>query len=75
MFIINDAYAASDSDPISEEYMAKFVALLKEKGFVEKQYPLADPGLGTQLYKDGLYVRVTNSLMAGIRFLVEIPQA
>jgi len=55
--------------------MAKFVALLKEKGFVEKQYPLADPGLGTQLYKDGLYVRVTNSLMAGIRFLVEIPQA
>ena len=45
------------------------------KGFVEKQYPLADPGLGTQLYKDGLYVRVTNSLMAGIRFLVEIPQA
>ena len=46
-----------------------------EKGFVEKQYPLADPGLGTQLYKDGLYVRVTNSLMAGIRFLVEIPQA
>lgn len=73
--LFNDAYAASDSDPISEEYMAKFVALLKEKGFVEKQYPLADPGLGTQLYKDGLYVRVTNSLMAGIRFLVEIPQA
>lgn len=73
--LFNDSYAASDSDPISEEYMAKFVALLKEKGFVEKQYPLADPGLGTQLYKDGLYVRVTNLLMAGIRFLVEIPQA
>ena len=50
--------------------------LLKEKGFVEKQYPLADPGLGTQLYKDGLYVRIPNSsadtLMSGIRFLIEI---
>lgn len=69
--VFNDTYAASDVDPVSESYMAKYVEVLKANGFTEKKYPLANEGQGIQLYKDGLYVRVTDSLMGGIRFLIE----
>lgn len=74
--LFNDTFAASDSDPVYHDYAEKYVALLKANGFVEKEYPLASYGQGVQLYKDGLYVRIPNSsadtLMSGIRFLIEI---
>lgn len=71
--IFNDTYAASDSDTYSEGYLADYVQLLKDNGFVEKDYPLANKGDGTQLYKDGVYVRIPgDSLMSGIRILVEL---
>ena len=65
--IISDKYCAiltiiSYPKSISEGYLAKYAAKLKELGFVEKAYPLASAGDGVQLYKDGVYARVTNVL-------------
>lgn len=70
--LFNTTYMVTpEKDDVSEGYLAKYAAKLKELGFVEKAYPLASAGEGVQLYKDGVYARVTNVLSSGIRFLIE----
>lgn len=70
--LFNTTYMVTpEKDDVSETYLAKYAAKLKELGFVEKAYPLASAGEGVQLYKDGVYARVTNVLSSGIRFLIE----
>ncbi len=70
--LFNTTYMVTpEKDDVSEAYLAKYAAKLKELGFVEKAYPLASAGDGAQLYKDGVYARVTNVLSSGIRFLIE----
>ncbi|MCI7057806.1 MAG: hypothetical protein MR979_01860 [Mollicutes bacterium] len=70
--LFNTTYMVTpEKDDVSEGYLAKYAAKLKELGFVEKAYPLASTGEGVQLYKDGVYARVTNVLSSGIRFLIE----
>ena len=70
--IFNTTYMVTpEKDDVSEAYLAKYAAKLKELGFTEKAYPLASAGDGVQLYKDGVYARVTNVLSSGIRFLIE----
>lgn len=70
--IFNTTYMVTpEKDDVSEAYLAKYAAKLKELGFTEKAYPLASAGEGVQLYKDGVYARVTNVLSSGIRFLIE----
>lgn len=68
--LFNTAYLVSGPDK-SPEYMKNYAALLKQKGFVEKQYPLASLGEGTQLYSSDLdlYCRITDNAASGIRFL------
>ncbi len=70
--LFNTTYMVTpEKDDVSEAYLAKYAAKLKELGFTEKAYPLASAGDGVQLYKDGVYARVTNVLSSGIRFLIE----
>ena len=70
--LFNTTYMVTpEKDDVSKDYLTKYAAKLKELGFVEKAYPLASAGDGVQLYKDGVYARVTNVLSSGIRFLIE----
>ncbi len=68
--LFNMTYAVSDNNARSD-YLTKYATLLKDNGFVEKQYPLANLGQGTQLYSEtlDLYCRIADSVSSGIRFL------
>lgn len=68
--LFNMTYAVSDNNA-RVDYLSKYATLLKDNGFIEKQYPLANLGQGTQLYSEtlDLYCRIADSVSSGIRFL------
>ena len=72
MMLCNDSYLVEGDTGISKAYMEAFAAKLKKNGFVEADYPLGrlDSDIAT-LYSEelDLYVRIPNSVGAGIRLL------
>lgn len=67
--LYNTTYAASlENDDLSFTYMKEYEALLREKGFTDYPFPV-DGKAG--LKKDGLYVRIGDRGMSGIRFCID----
>lgn len=72
MILCNTAFMVGGDDEVSKAYMVAFAEKLKKNGFVEKDYPLGrnDSDVAA-LYSEelDLYVRVPESVTAGIRLL------
>ncbi len=72
MMLCNDSYLVEGDTGISKAYMEAFAAKLKKNGFVEKEYPLGSlsSDIATLYSEDlDLYVRIPDSVGAGIRLL------
>lgn len=76
MMLCNDSYLVEGDTGVSKAYMEAFAAKLKKNGFVEADYPLGhlDSDIAT-LYSEelDLYVRIPDSVGAGIRLLRKEP--
>ncbi len=72
MILCNTAFMVGGDDEVSKAYMVSFAEKLKKNGFVEKDYPLGknDSDVAS-LYSEelNLYVRIPESVTAGIRLL------